>query len=209
MTLESPGSRFYLGIDVGQARDYSALAVVERRVTLTGVRDPITFLDHTAARIIVSHLERIPLHTSYADVVECVRAHTQRFQGRKLEIIMDATGVGNAFRDMLVQARLGFNVFGVTLTGGERVAVIPGGYHVPRHDLLANLRILLEKHMLEICLPPRMADLLRTEFLRWGQRSAHDDLIFAVALGCWKAGGQSIPLYGSGPMPFVYPKIRK
>ncbi len=37
MTIETPGSRFYLGLDLGQARDYSAIAIAERRVELTGV----------------------------------------------------------------------------------------------------------------------------------------------------------------------------
>jgi hypothetical protein len=54
-----------------------------------------------------------------------------------------------------------------------------------------------------------MAHLLRTEFLRWGRRSAHDDLIFAVALACWRAGGQPIPLYGPEPIPFISPKVRR
>lgn len=208
MTLEKPGSRFYLGLDLGQARDYSAISIAERRVELTGTRDPRTWLEHTTTRILVTHLERIPLRTAYPDVVERVRGVTQRFTGRKLEIILDSTGVGGAVRDMLVYARLGFNVIGVTLTGGERVTVSPGGYYVPRHDLLANLRVLLEKEMLHFLIPAEMAALLRTEFLRWGRRSQHDDLVFAVALACWKAGGQPIPFYGPGPLPLIHPQIR-
>ena len=41
MTLLQPGSRFYLGLDLGQARDYSAIAIAERRVELTGARDRV------------------------------------------------------------------------------------------------------------------------------------------------------------------------
>ena len=210
MTIEPIGSRFYLGLDLGQARDYSAIAIAERRVELTGVIDRITWLQRTQTRIIVKHLERIPLRTPYPEVVERVRTLTLPFKDRKLEIVMDATGVGAAVRDMLTFAHLGVSIYGVTLTGGERMAAIPGGYHVPRHDLLANLRVLLEKRMLEIDVPPSMAALLRTEFLRWGRRSAHDDLIFAVALACWKAGGQPISLYGgTGPIPMTHPEVRR
>ncbi len=43
-------------------------------------------------------------------------------------------------------------------------------------DMLANLRVLLEKRMLEIAVTGSAADALRTELLRWGRRSAHDDL---------------------------------
>ena len=65
MTLERVGSRYYLGLDLGQARDYSAIAIAERRTELTGERDHVTYLDHTTTRILVTHLERIPLRTSY------------------------------------------------------------------------------------------------------------------------------------------------
>ena len=68
-------------------------------------------------------------------------------------------------------------------------------------DLLANLRVLLEKDMLDLEVPGDMRQLLEAEFLRWGRRSAHNDLIFAIALACWKAGGQPISLYGPAPLP--------
>ena len=120
MTLEKPGSRFYLGLDLGQARDYSAIAIAERRVQLTGARDPVTYLDHTRTRIFIRHLERIPLRTPYPEVVARVRAITQRYHGRRLQVIMDTTGVGAAVRDMLAQAQLGVSVLGVTITGGRQ-----------------------------------------------------------------------------------------
>ncbi len=36
MTLEKPGSRFLLGLDLGQARHHSAVTIAERLVELTG-----------------------------------------------------------------------------------------------------------------------------------------------------------------------------
>ncbi len=210
MTLETPGSRSCLGLDLGQARDYSAIAIAERRVELTGTHDPVTFLQHTRTRVLISHLERIPLRTPYPDVVARVRAIVQQFHPPgKLQVVMDATGVGAAVRDMLTRANLGVPLIAVTLTGGERVNVSYGAYHVPRQDLLANLRVLLEKRMLAIEVKGDAAAALRSELLRWGRRSAHDDLIFAVALACWKAGGQPFALYGPGPLPFIFPELRR
>jgi hypothetical protein len=208
MTLERVGSRYYLGLDLGQARDYSAIAIAERRTELTGERDHVTYLDHTTTRILVTHLERIPLRTSYPEVVARVRGITQRYKGHCLEIIMDATGVGAAVKDMLHQARLGFTVYGVTITGGKQTSISYGGYPVPRHDLLANLRVLLEKDMLDLEVPGDMRQLLEAECLRWGRRSAHNDLIFVIALACWKAGGQPIAQHIPGPLP-MYPIARK
>ena len=69
------------------------------------------------------------------------------------------------------------------------------------YDRLANLRVLLEKRMLEIEVRGDIGSLLEAEFLRWGRRAAHNDLIFAVALASWKAGGQPISLYGPAPLP--------
>jgi hypothetical protein len=209
MTLEPVTSRFYLGLDLGQAKDYSAIAIVERRVELTGERDPITYLDRTVTRILVTHLERIPLRTSYPEVVERVRSLTQPYPKRKIEIVMDATGVGGAVKDMLTWAKLGCTVYGVIITGGERVSLVHGGYHVPRHDLLANLRVLLEKRMLEIEVPRDIGSLLEAEFLRWGRRAAHNDLIFATALASWKAAGQPISLYGPALLPLYEDKWGK
>ena len=209
MTIETLGSRFYLGLDLGQARDYSAIAIVERRVALTGAHDPVTYLQHTRTRIVVRHLERIPLRTPYPDVVERVRQRVQPYRNRQIQVVLDATGVGAAVRDMLHRARLGAPLISVTITGGERVSVSFGDYHVPRQDLLANLRVLIEKRMLTIRKGTQTAEALRAELLRWGRRSAHDDLIFATALACWKAGGQPFNLYGSGPIPLIHPEVRK
>ena len=110
---------------------------------------------------------------------------------------------------MLTRANLGVPLIAVTLTGGERVNVSHGAYHVPRQDLLANLRVLLEKRMLAIEVKGDAAAALRSELLHWGRRSAHDDLIFAAALACWKAGGQPFALYGPGPLPFIFPELRR
>ncbi len=209
MTIEKPGSTFHLGLDLGQACDYSAIAIVERNVELTGTIDPVTFVRHTRTRILVRHLERIPLRTPYPDVVARVQALTQRYRDRKLQIVMDATGVGAAVRDMIVEARLAVPMYAVTITGGQHVTVGYGSYHVPRHDLLANVRVLLEKRMLRIAVAGEAAEALRAELLRWGRRSAHDDLVFAVALACWKAGGQPLFINALAPLPLLFPEMGK
>ena len=210
-------SRFYLGLDLGQARDFSAIAIAERRTETTG-RSPVTFAPETTTRVIVHHLERIPLRTPYPQVVQRVQAlaHHPVFENRRLEIVIDSTGVGAVIRDLLRDARLGvaegrhIRLIPVTLTGGEQVNHLPGDVHsVPRHDLLSNLRVLLEKRMLTIAARGPASEALRTEFLRWGTRSAHDDLIFAVALACWRAGTPPRSLHGAGPIPHLFPASPK
>ena len=208
--MDNPGSKFFLGLDLGQARDYSAISVSERRIELTGTHDPVTYARHTSTRIFIRHLERIPLRTPYPDVVERVKTVVQLYPLPHLKVIMDATGVGAAVRDMLARVRLGVPLVPVTITGGQQVSFTPGGCHVPRFDLLSNLRVLLEKRMLEIAVEGPIAETLRTELFRWGRRSTyHDDLIFATALACWQAGGQSWSFDVPHPLPLVYPEVRK
>ncbi len=197
-------------MDLGQARDYSAIAILERRVEFTGEVDKVTFERCTRTRIVVHRLERIPLRTPYPDVVARVRDLTlNEAYLPNLEIVMDSTGVGAAVRDMLNRAHLQVRVTGVTITGGERVMLSPGLCHVPRHDLLVNLRVLLEKRMLAVVDTSPHAAAFREELCRWGRRSGHDDLVFAVALAAWKAGGQQFQIHGSGPLPMLFPEIRK
>ena len=112
-------------------------------------RATLSPVQHTRTHIFIRHLERIPLRTPYPDVVARVRAVTQQYQGRHLQVVMDATGVG-AVRDMLAQASLGVPLIAVTITGGER-----------------------------------------------------------VTNACWKAGGQPWSLNGPGPLPLVFPEVRR
>jgi len=210
-------SRFYLGLDLGQARDFSATAIAERRVETTGC-GLVTFAPETTTRVIVHHLKRIPLRTPHPQVVERVQAlaHDPVFEHDRLEIVIDSTGVGAVIRDLLRDARLGVSqgrnirLIPVTLTGGEQVNYLQGDVHsVPRHDLLSNLRVFLEKRMLTIAVRGPAAEALRTELLRWGTRSAHDDLIFAVPLACWRAGTPPRLLHGAGPIPHLFPASPK
>ena len=217
MTTHSPHSRFYLGLDLGQARNFSAIAIAERRIETTG-RSPVTFAPETTTRVIVHHLERIPLRTPYLEVVQRVQtlAHHPVFENRRLEIVIDSTGVGAVIRDLLRDARLGVSegrnirIVPVTPTGGEHASLLHGDVlSVSSHDLLSNLRVLLEKRMLTIAVHGPASDALRTEFLRWGTRSAHDDLLFAVAIACWRAGSPPRSLHGAGPIPHLFPAPSK
>ena len=57
------GRDFIIGVDLGQARDYTAIAVLERFEELTGEAAKGRWL--TQVRYELPHLERPPLGTSY------------------------------------------------------------------------------------------------------------------------------------------------
>ena len=59
--LLKSAARFYVGVDLGQAQDHSAIAVVERAELVFPERDPITYSFRAETRYTVRHAERIAL----------------------------------------------------------------------------------------------------------------------------------------------------
>ncbi len=133
---------YFVGLDLGQRRDHSALVIVER-------------IDHRRAfqgtafdRVLVRYVERLPLGTPYPRVVARVKdiVSSQELWGC-CALVVDATGVGAPVVDMLRAARLGCELSAVVITGGDRSASTGS---VPKRDLMAELQVLLENGQLKI-----------------------------------------------------------
>jgi hypothetical protein len=192
---------FYVGLDLGQRQDFSALAVVER--------EEQRFEWMAAPRALsVRHLERMELGTPYPRVVKRVCEVMQHPKiARRSRLVVDATGVGAPVVDLLRSAGMGMSLTTVTITGGERASGQGERWNVPRGDLLAGLEVLLEAGELKIC--KRLGESERLvrelEAMQAGSRGKsgggeHDDLVFAVALAVWRArraengfGGARLP----------------
>lgn len=194
--------RFYAGLDLGQRRDHSALAVVERRDAVSAHQAPVL------EAMVVRHLERVPLGTPYPRVVARVREVLRDGELRgQCALAVDGTGVGAPVVEMLRTAQLGCEVSAVTITGGERAHSSYGAaglsWSVPKQDLLAGVQVLLEKEELKIARGMREAGALVKELLSVQARQMgdegrlrvgadgfgeHDDLVIALALACWRAG---------------------
>src|SRR5260370_31481906 len=114
--------RYFVGLDLGQTRDPSAVAVVERAEVYPGGMDYATYERVRGQRFRVVFLERVRLGTPYPDVVTRVRAMVRRASvtGR-CTLVVDATGVGASVVDMLRRASLGCELAPVTITAGDRV----------------------------------------------------------------------------------------
>jgi hypothetical protein len=65
---------FFVGLDLGQSRNHSALAVVQRSELLLDEMDWATYERLREWRYWMRFLERVPLGTPYPDVVSRVRA---------------------------------------------------------------------------------------------------------------------------------------
>jgi hypothetical protein len=177
---------FYIGLDLGQRRDHSAVAVVEKR-----------------ARLEVRHLERVALGTPYPLVVERVSEVVRRAHGfGPCCLVVDATGVGAPVVDLLRQAQLGCELMPVTITGAEKESA----GSVPKRDLIAGLQVAMERRELRVAPGLKESGALVRELMdvrmsatpagrmRMGADGfgEHDDLVIALALACWRARRRQI-----------------
>jgi hypothetical protein len=214
----SESSRFYVGLDLGQMQDHSALAVVERDEIFVGEMDHATYERPRVRRFRVRYLERLALGTYYPTVVERVRQVVrQRPLMSRCTLVMDATGVGAPVLDLMRVAGLGCGIVPVNLTGGERESQSGGIWNVPKQGLISGLLLMLEKK--ELALSKRVAAALvldkelagmearvsRSGHFTFGAREGeHDDLVMAAALACWRARWRSDGIWGTKPLGIEY-----
>jgi hypothetical protein len=196
---------FYVGLDLGQRRDHSAIAVVERKEVMRA------YLPPKFQAYLLRHTERVPLGTPYPGVVARIREMTRHPEllGR-CSLAVDGTGVGAPVVEMLRAARLGCEISAVTITGGERehqyYAAGGTAWSVPKLDLIVGVQVLLERGELKIAgrlgeMGPLMRELMdvrstqgRRGRMRLGADGygEHDDLVIALALACWRAKRKKI-----------------
>src|ERR1019366_9206638 len=127
---------YFVGLDLGQKQDFSAVAVVERD-------------ERECMR--VRYLERMALGTPYVSVVSRVSEIMRQPElAQQSRLVVDATGVGAPVVEMLRAARPRFRVTAVTITAGEHAHGHEEEWHVPKKDLMAGLQVSLEDGQLKI-----------------------------------------------------------
>lgn len=101
---------FFVGLDLGQRKDFTAVAVVEREMG----RPHIAV---ARATLLVRHLERMALGTAYTRVVERVCGMMRHpALERDARLVVDATGVGAPVVELLRGAGLAGRITAVTIT---------------------------------------------------------------------------------------------
>jgi hypothetical protein len=191
-----PKFRYFMGLDVGQAGEFTALAVIERTATGECVAGRQVF--HHAVR----HLQRFTAGTSYAEIVGVVKT---MFADRPLKggmLIVDVTAVGRPVLDLLYDAHIDGGVMPVSITAGQYAAVDErGGWLVPRKELASLLQLLLQGRRLKVAEALPEAALLTEELANFRVRAplvaaddvlawregVHDDLVLAVGIAAWEA----------------------
>jgi len=177
-----------LGLDLGQAQDNTALALVEWEQRDDGDR---------VYRL--RHLERLPLGTGYPAITAHVKElmDTDELADRTA-LVVDATGVGRGVVDFLRQA--GLWPVPVNVHAGRESTVDALGYHnVPKRLLVGVAQVLLQDRRLRFAPSLPHIKTLEEELLKFEvkiteagtdvygawREGAHDDLVFALCLATW------------------------
>jgi hypothetical protein len=179
-------------LDLGQAQDYTALAVAQQ----------VEGDDGRAYQF--RHLHRWPLGTPYTapegGIVEDLADLIYDAPGAVV-LVVDATGCGRPVVDLLRKARLGARQLApVIITAGHAATFSGGFWHAPKRDLVGAAAACLQSRRLQFAARCRWAAVLREEmrtfsvkvslatgnesFEAWRDRD-HDDLVLAAALAVW------------------------
>lgn len=178
---------FILGLDLGQSKDYTALAVLEKH---SSAQQPAVY--H------LRHLERPQLGTTYPAIVQRVAwllAMPPLAGGASL--VVDATGVGAPVVDLLRQAGLALTA--LTITAGDASTIGGAAWRVPKRELVSNLQVLFQSGRLKIAEGIPEAPALVRELLNFRAKVSaagadtyeawregdHDDLVLAVAMAAY------------------------
>lgn len=191
----------FIGLDLGQAKDFSALAIIEclRTITNGGDKDEITQLN-------CIHLQRWQLRTPYpaivADVVKMINnLDPFLYPKKKTTLAVDATGVGAPVVDLFKREQIHAELKPIQIVSGANISEEFGMTRVPKRDLVSVVQVGLQNRTFKIAsgLPEaetlsrelqnftvKITDSANDVYGAW-REGTHDDLVLAVALALWCA----------------------
>jgi hypothetical protein len=190
--------RVAVGIDIGQAHDPTAIAVVTKITTETVNPDLRTANPEPHPRYEVPHLQRLRLGMPYPAQVDAIEAMLSRAPLNRLSpaVLVDYTGVGRPVFDTFSGRHTLRSAQGVVITGGREAKRHGPGWSVPKGDLVSKLQALFHAGELRIAASLPDAAVLMRELQDFRVRysdagnatfsareGAHDDLVLALALG--------------------------
>jgi hypothetical protein len=173
--------KYFVGLDLGQTSDFTALAILERTQTdvpsdsdgqTFSVRQTwsgfVTVPVRKAARkrvrtYAVRHLERFKLGTSYPAICDRMVELFAQPPLAGATLVVDQTGVGRAVVDMIRKAGLKAMIRPITITAGHDVVPDGAGWHVPKKELVSVLQVLLQSRHLQVARQLPMAAVLVKE----------------------------------------------
>jgi hypothetical protein len=183
---------YYLGLDPGQSRDYTALSLVEEPVWIdptwshkipllsdqAGWMSPAELNPGQASRALslayhhgrrphptlsVRHLERFELGTRYPIVVEHVAELLRSGPLIGKRVALLVDKTGIGAPIVDTFIQAGMRPIAVSIHGGSAVSRDRDGYRVPKRDLVSATQVLLQNERLKIAQDLDLAETLRRE----------------------------------------------
>lgn len=190
---------FYLGLDLGQSSDPSALTVTQERTPYVQRRGAAsrTYGDPTYS---VVWIDRFDLGTPYTDVVQRV-ADVKRAPetGDDPPLVMDATGIGAPVVDQFHEE--GLRPVEILFTSGNEVKRDGSKHKVPKQDLATTVQALLQAGRIAIAKELGQAGQLVREMKQFrvkvtdagharfehATEAESDDVLLSLACALWYA----------------------
>jgi hypothetical protein len=190
-----PNGGFLIAVDLGQARDDTALAVVEYALVPRHRRDPVYYNWLHDMKLRLRWLAEFPLDASYADlapVLNRLLSHPE-VEGRA-QILLDATG-NRPFYDQLRANHRKLPIKGIQITSGAQVTHSGDLLNMPKQDLVLTLESLLRQGHLQFAAARPELDMLVKQlhaferlrlpggrYAYTGKSRGCDDLVMALAM---------------------------
>lgn len=184
--------RYFAGLDLGQANDFSALALIGEYATNAEWKESELRLDY---------LKRWSRGTTYPVIVDEVKEFVKRPQlSGGIALAIDGTGVGRAVVDMFTKEKVNASIYPVTITGGDTENYSDGYYRVPKRNLASLVQVALQTKALKMSRDLNLSDVLVTELANFKvkisidtghdsygawREGQHDDLVLGVSLALW------------------------
>jgi hypothetical protein len=181
-----------MGLDLGQASDFSALVILES----SAAEPPRPY----AGR----HLQRWSLGTPYPviakEVAGLAEALALAWRQSHVWLAVDATGVGAAVLDLLRREPMPHvRVVPILITAGNAESRDGQIWHVPKRNLVAVVQVCLQTQRLKIAAALPEAQTLTRELQGFQMKitlaghdsygawreGTHDDLVLALAVALW------------------------
>ena len=208
MKENTPEVTYFSGLDLGQAQEFSALAILEREMVPCEDNPRETISQYS-----VRHLIRFPLGTPFAEIADKLKEIYSRGPLKNSQLVVDQTSVGKPVFRMLHKAKVGARLVSLAISAGHNTVREGGTLFVPKKDLVGTMQLLLQSRRLLVAPTLLDAQLLLEEltnfkakvtavtpdsFESW-REMPHDDLVLAVAIAAWR-GERCLPLPGGLPL---------
>ncbi len=197
-------SEVYIGIDIGQSQDPTAIVVADPEL-----RDK-------EIHYLIRYIKRLPLGLPYPSIVEEIKRIYRNIPKEDSmtldkQLWVDATGVGKPVVDLLRAGipELYSDLHAVYITGGEakeEIAVTQREINLPKAYLVSRLQVLISSG--RVHLPNNIeAHAMKEELINYQIRinenanpqfgalsgGSHDDLVTALGLACLCETAYSMP----------------